>query len=137
MKIFERKSEIGSKSLMFRSKPFFKNEYFQSRINFWLLFLSVIANIINWLIIFIFLRPATENIILHYNVYFGVDMTGKRESAYILPSVGLLIILINSLLSYFFYKNKEKIAGYILLISAFMVQLALIIAATSVIIINY
>jgi uncharacterized membrane protein len=99
--------------------------------------LAVFVNIINWIILLVFLKPATENIILHYNVYFGVDMTGKRFQAFMSPSIGLVIFFINYFLSAYFFRNKETIASYILLICALMAQLSLIIASISVIIINY
>lgn len=127
----------NSKSLTGRFKLFFKNPFFKDKINLWLIILALATNIINWAILFIFLKPATENIILHYNVYFGVDMTGRRNLAFIMPGIGLILIIINSYLAKYFYRNKEIIAGYILLIAALMAQLSLIIATFSVIIINY
>lgn len=135
----EMEKNIGMerRGLKEKFKLFFKQAFFADRINSWLIILSIIANAINWLILLIFLKPATENIILHYNVYFGVDMTGKRGFAFLLPAIGLLLFIINYFLAKYFFRNKENVAGYIILVAALMAQLSLIIASFSVIIINY
>ncbi|HLN18677.1 MAG TPA: hypothetical protein VK255_00730 [Patescibacteria group bacterium] len=114
-----------------------KNEYWRDKANLWLIILSLLVNIINWVVLLVLLRPATENIILHYNVYFGVDQVGKRFQAFVLPVIGFIIFLVNLFLSRYFFRNNEMVASYILLLSVFMAQLSLIIASISVIIINY
>ncbi len=118
-------------------QSFFRQEYFQSHIVIWLLILSGITNIINWLILRIWVQPVDFSIILHYNVYFGVDSIGDYRQVYVLPFIGLILWGINFMLSLYFYQQKERIASYILLIAMLMVQLSLIVAATSVILINY
>lgn len=125
------------KSLNEKIKLFFGQEYFQSLIIRWLLFLSVLFNAINWVILKFFLPPAGKDIILHYNVYFGVDSIGDPREAYALAFVGVLIFLVNAILSLYFYVQKERIASYILLLTALIAQLSLLISAISVIIINY
>ena len=137
MKIKGRDNQQERKSLTEKSRLFFKRPFVADRINFWLMILALAANVINWIILLVFLKPATENIILHYNVYFGVDLTGKRELAFIMPGVGVLLIVINFLLAKYFHRNSETIAGYIMLLAVFMAQISLIIATLSVIIINY
>lgn len=137
MKTENNNNSEERKSLTGRFKLFFSGAFFKDKINFWLIIWTLLINIINWLILLIFLKPATENIILHYNVYFGVDMTGKRELAFFMPGIGLIIIAINFFLAKYFHRNNEIIAGYIILIAALMTQISLIIASFSVIIINY
>lgn len=116
---------------------FFAQDYFHSVIAVWLMALSLVANLVNWLILEIFIRPIDLPIILHYNVYFGVDMMGDYREAFILSLIGLILLLINLFLSLFLYKKKERIASYLLLMAALMIQLALIVSSVSVIIINY
>ncbi len=119
----------------FRSS--FAEGYFQSYIVLWLLALSIVANIANWAVLKIFIKPVDFPIILHYNVYFGVDMVGNWGQVYFLPSLGVGLLLINSILSIYFYYRKERIASYLILLATLMIQLSLIVASTSVIIINY
>ncbi|MDP1619865.1 MAG: hypothetical protein Q8M12_02610 [bacterium] len=85
----------------------------------------------------IWIQPVAFPIILHYNVYFGVDLVGGYRQVYILPLIGFILFLINSSLSIYFYGQKERIASYILLIAVLMIQLSLVVASTSIILINY
>jgi len=136
--MFKNKTKIyGKKSLNEKIKLFFGREYFQSRIILWLLFLAVFFDFANWMLLKIFLRSGERRVILHYNVYFGVDSTGVSRGAYLLPAIGLIVLLCNSALSWCFYAKKERIASYVLLLTALMVQLSLLISVVSVIIINY
>jgi len=125
------------KSLNEKIKLFFGREYFQNRIILWLTTLGVFFNLVIWSCLGFFSHSDGEAIILHYNVYFGVDSIGTPREAYALPLIGLVVILVNFLLSFYFYAKKERIATYILLLAALMVQLSLLISAISVIIINY
>jgi len=122
---------------MLKIKLFFSQEYFQSLIVRWLLFFGSFFVFVNWMVLRFFLPPNGKAIILHYNVYFGVDSIGDSQEAYALAFIGTLILVFNILFSFYFYKQKERIASYILLITALMVQLSLLISVVSVIIINY
>lgn len=118
-------------------RTFFEHDYFKSHIIIWLLILGLIANLINWIILKIWIKPVDFSVILHYNVYFGVDSFGDYKQIYILPLIGIVLFIINFLLSLFFYEKKERIASYALLIATLMIQLSLIVASVSVILINY
>jgi hypothetical protein len=125
------------KDLMAVFRSFFAQEYFRSHIVIWLLILSLVANLAIWIALVIFVKPVDFPIILHYNVYFGVDITGDFRQAYSLPAIGLFLLVTNAFLSLYFYRQKERIASYLLLMAALMIQLSLAVAAVSVIVINY
>lgn len=118
-------------------KSFFKREYFGSSIVCWLLLLAVLGNLGNWALIYFGITQRDMPIILHYNVYFGVDAMGYRKDAFILPIIGLVILAANFILGFYFYEKKERIATYLLLIAAFMIQLSLLVASLSIVMINY
>jgi len=126
-----------SLSLKEKVRSFFAEEYFRSLIVRWLLLFIGVANLANWAALKIFIQPVDLPIILHYNVYFGVDMLGGWKNLFLLPAVGLFLFLINLFLSLYFYRRKERSASYLLLIATLMIQLSLIVASVSVIIINY
>lgn len=130
-------SKVMSISLKAKIRRFFAQEYFRSHIIRWLLVFIGVANLANWAALKIFIQPVDLPIILHYNVYFGVDMLGDWKNLFLLPSVGLILFLTNFFLSIYFYRRKERIASYLLLMAALMIQLSLIVASASVIIINY
>ena len=121
----------------FKTAGFFSEDFFQSQITRWLLGLSLAANLINWIILKIFVQPVDFPIILHYNVYFGVDILGDWKQVFTLPFLGIVLLVINVLLALFFYDNKERIASYILLLAMFMIQLNLLVASVSITVINY
>jgi hypothetical protein len=115
----------------------FKQEFFKNKIVLWMAIASLVLNLANWIILGIFIKPVDYSIILHYNVYFGVDMTGSWKSVFFLPGIGLLLFLVNFFLAFYFYKKLERIACHILLMAGLMAQLSLLIANISVILINY
>jgi hypothetical protein len=125
------------KGLISRFKLFFKQEFFRNKVVLWMVISSVVLNIANWLLLGWFIRPVDYSIILHYNVYFGVDIIGNWKAVFVLPGIGLLLFFINSFLALYFYRKLERIACHILLMASLMMQMSLLIASLSVILINY
>jgi len=136
IKIEKNKKNIF-KGVTVKVRSFFNQEYFRSAIAVWLIILSLAVNLAEWVILKIFIQPVDFPIILHYNVYFGVDMTGDYRLVFFIPLIGLALFSVNLFLSIYFYREKERIASYLLLMTALMIQLSLLVAALSIIIINY
>lgn len=134
---YKNDSQLTISGLKTRIRSFFVQEYFKRTIVIWLVILSLAINLSEWIILKIFVQPVDFPIILHYNVYFGVDMVGNHKSVFLIPLIGLALFLVNFLLSLYFYRSKERIASYLLLMTALMIQLSLLVAALSIIIINY
>jgi hypothetical protein len=130
-------NKIASTGLGVKIRSFFAQDFFRSQIVIWLLALSLVANLADWISLWLFIKPVDFPIILHYNVYFGVDMLGNWKQVFILPLLGLILFTINFCFSLYFYHQKERIASHILLMATLMLQLSLIVASISVIIINY
>lgn len=118
-------------------KKFFLQEFFRSSLVHWVLIASLIINIANWGAIAYFIRPVDFPIILHYNVYFGVDIIGDWWQIYYLPLIGLIILLANAILGYVFYQKKERLAAHLLMLATFIVQISIAVAVISLLIINY
>lgn len=118
-------------------KQFFSQEFFHSGLVQWTLIGALILNAVNWGLIAFFIRPVDFPIVLHYNVYFGVDVIGAWWQVYYLPLIGLMILFINTVLGYVFYKQKERIVAHLLMFATFVVQIALTIAVSGLLIINY
>lgn len=137
MKDVENENKENSKSLISKFKLFFKQEFFKNSIVFWLIASNLTLNFANWIILWVFIKPVDSLIILHYNVYFGVDMMGNWKSVFFLPGIGLLLFFINFFLAFYFYKKLERIACHILFMASLMIQLSLLIASSSIILINY
>lgn len=125
------------KNLMQRIRFFFSREYFQSALNIWLIILNLVINAANWTILLIFVKPVDFSVILHYNVYFGVDVIGDWRKIFFLPALGLFLFFLNLFLAWSFYKQEEKVAAYLLMLVSLLVQVSLIIASATLTSINY
>jgi hypothetical protein len=117
--------------------PLFSKDFFKNGLVHWTLITALLLNVINWIILVYFIRPVDFPITLHYNVYFGVDMIGAWWQAYFLPAIGLALLMVNTMLGYFFYQQKDRIIGHILLLATCIVQISVFIAVISIVIINY
>ncbi|MEI7621601.1 MAG: hypothetical protein WCJ51_03620 [Candidatus Moraniibacteriota bacterium] len=125
------------KNLKIKLENFFALEYFRSAFIQWVLIGSLIVNLANWGFIAFFIRPVDFLIILHYNVYFGVDVIGSWWQMYLMPSIGLFLLLVNATLGFLFYQRKERIVAHLLMLATFIVQVGLSIGVASLLLINY
>lgn len=135
-KLREKIKDI-KEGLISNLKSFFIQAYFKNVIIAWLLILSLAANLANWIILKILIQPVDFSIILHYNVYFGVDLKGNYQQVFGIPLIGLFLFLINTSLSKYVYAKGERIASYLLLMAALIMQINLIVYSLSIILINY
>lgn len=133
----KEKAKNMKEGLILDLKSFFVQEYFRNIIVAWLIILSLAANIANWIILKLLIQPVDFPIILHYNVYFGVDLKGNYLQVFGIPLIGLFLFLINNLLSLKAYRSGERIASYLLLMATLMMQVNLIVYSLSIILINY
>ena len=118
-------------------KKLFSHEFFASGLVHWVLIGSLILNIVNWGLIAFFIRPVDFPIILHYNVYFGVDVIGPWWQLYFLPFIGMIILGLNTVLGYLFYQKKERIVAHLLMLATFIAQIVVTVAVASLLMINY
>ncbi|PIR73782.1 MAG: hypothetical protein COU40_00735 [Candidatus Moranbacteria bacterium CG10_big_fil_rev_8_21_14_0_10_35_21] len=137
MKNFFKKVILFPRSLILNARSFFSQEFFKKNIVRWLLGVSLLANIADWVVLKIFIKSVDFPIILHYNVYFGVDMLGDWKRVFFLPLIGIILIIINLFLAIYFFNRQERIASYLLLMAILMIQLSLVISSVSLIVINY
>ncbi len=129
--------EIEIKKIKSNFENFFSQEYFHSSLLQWVFIASLALNIGNWLFIAFFIRPVDFLIILHYNVYFGVDLIGSWWQMYLMPLIGLLIAFANAFLGYLFYQRKERIVAHLLMLATLIVQVGISIAVAGLLLINY
>ncbi|MBW6440763.1 hypothetical protein K0B03_01890 [Patescibacteria group bacterium] len=115
---------------LFVSSPFLKNKIIYN-----LIALSSILNIFLWIIFLQNKKEGNYPVILHYNMIFGVDYLDQYQKIYNISAMGLIILLFNLILGYYLYQ-KEKLATYLLVFSAFVVQIFLLFAGFLIIIIN-
>jgi hypothetical protein len=76
-----------------------------------------------------------ENIPLHYNIFFGFDWLGDWRLAFTLPLAGLLILLVNAVLSFWLY-SRTYLLSYFLSMTALLFQIFIAISSLLIILIN-
>lgn len=114
---------------------FFRAQFWRNKTNLGFFFGSLFFNIFGWIFLAYFIKPSEYPIPLHYNIYFGIDLIGSYRRIFTLPLIGLFIILMNFVLGFWFYL-KDRLVNYILLLTAFTVQIFVLIGVVSLIYIN-
>jgi hypothetical protein len=138
MQIYNDKIELApNKNPKRNFSGFFKQEFFQSHLVQWILIGTIFLAAASWAVLIIYIRPVDLPIVLHYNVYLGVDVIGDWWQVYFLPIISDLFLIINTILAYLFYQKKERLAAYIFLLTSFFVAAGILIAIAGLIMINY
>ncbi len=96
---------------------------------------SAAGQLFMWFYIVFKLSVTGEQAFLHYNNIFGIDLVGAWWKALFLPLGGLVLILVNFLLSFYSY-NSDKIISRILSICAALFQIFLVLAVYLLVEIN-
>lgn len=131
------KLETDLKNPSIERAGFFGQEFWRSSLVHWLLIGTFFLDAVSWGVLIFYIRPIDLPIVLHYNVYLGVDVIGGWWQVYFLPIITNLFIVVNTVLAYFFYQKKERLAAYIFLLASFFVQAGILIAISGLIMINY
>lgn len=97
--------------------------------------LALALNAANWLYLYQNRTGEGFPLILHYNLFFGVDTVGEFGLLYTLPTVGLILLALNAVLGQAFFK-LERLASYLLTLTALIVQLFLLLASHLLIMAN-
>lgn len=91
----------------------------------------------DWLVAYIMnIRLKGGLTVLHYNVDFGVDLIGEPEKIYILPLLGLVLAVINTVLLGMVYKN-DRFTASILLAATIFINIFLFIALAFIYLFNF
>ncbi len=114
-------------------KSFFANSIVRSLFLMQLVLVSGLTGFLSF-----FLRPSDALTVLHYNVYFGVDLLGAWWQTLILPGIACMFVLMNSFMAYRFYMiQRERIAAYLLLLGSTLLIASVFLGCISVVYINY
>ncbi len=112
------------------SHPFFRNKF--SVIVF---LISLTLNLALWLILYFKIRPSDYPIPLHYSIYFGIDTIDYWYKVFIIPGIGVMLLMLNLILCIMFYK-KEKFIAYFLGVNNFCLQAILLGAGIPVVLLQ-
>jgi len=110
--------------------------YRNNIVRFMLLAIALLQMIAFGLLTF-FVRSAQSIVIVHYNVYFGVDIVGEWAQVFMVPLVTFVFVIVNVFLAQWFYSQKERIASYVLLLTSLLISLGSVVACSGIALINY
>ncbi len=96
---------------------------------------SFIVNVATWLWLLWHIGPREDHIFLHYNVLFGVDLIGPWQHMLYLPGLGLLILLVNALVGWLFFRD-DKFVSTIFNGISLICQLVILVVAQLIILLN-
>jgi hypothetical protein len=71
---------------------------------------SLILNLAAWVWLFFQIGPQEDQIFLHYNILFGVDLIGEWSRVFLVPLFGLFLILFNAAIGWIFFSNNKFIS---------------------------
>ncbi|MDD3487708.1 MAG: hypothetical protein PHF35_05060 [Candidatus Moranbacteria bacterium] len=123
-------------NLKSRTKRFFWHGFWTDPIIFFTIILAILANLSLWGALYSTVIRSDSPIILHYNIYFGVDAVGNWRSLYSMPALAAILLLLNLILSRFFY-YKERTVSYLFSGAALVSQLLMAVGVASAIMINF
>jgi hypothetical protein len=104
-----------------------KKEFFQEKYYLSFSILIFLLNLAIWL--FVFLRfKHTDNIILHYNLFTGVDRIGGWSQLLIYPLVALIFALVDYFLAFYFFWQQKKYLSNLFFYCSALCQLIIFIA---------
>lgn len=136
LRVLMRRTKLFGKFLLSGIKVTSLRPYWHNREISRVLFLSAVINLSMWAYLFHSRGIKSDYpIILHYNLFIGVDALGDYEKVFLLPLAGLVLFLLNALLAQFFYKI-ERLASYMLTMNIFIIQIVLILASYLIVRVN-
>ncbi|OGI26347.1 MAG: hypothetical protein A3J76_04255 [Candidatus Moranbacteria bacterium RBG_13_45_13] len=117
-------------------RRFFWHGYWTDPVIFFSFVLAALVSLAMWVTIWMIVEPTDQLVIIHYNIYFGVDEIGNWKSIFLMPALSTAILFVNAVLSRFFY-YKERLVSYLFAAMALLVQLLMAVGLGSVILINF
>jgi len=101
--------------------------------------ITAVINLFSWIFCYLFATKVSQKlVVLHYNVDFGVDLIGDVNKIFVIPFLGLFVLIFNFMLIFLFLKNENfKFLIYLLLGTALLVNLFLFLSLGPIYLINF
>ena len=65
----------------------------------WAVFLIGAGNILGWIAVWRFSLRGADVSPLHYTIYFGINLTGRWSTLFVLPAVGTVALIVHLVIS--------------------------------------
>lgn len=135
LKVIVRRAIILKKFLTSGLKLTALKPYWHNSVIAQVLFVSALINASMWAYLLASHENMGDSIILHYNLFFGVDPRGDYSKVFYLPATGLIFLILNSTLGNYFYRI-ERLASYLLTLNTLLIQILLMLASYLIIRVN-
>ncbi len=96
---------------------------------------SLVVNGLAWGVILWKLPQTDATIFLHYNIYYGVDLTGRWHEVFYIPGSGAVILLLNAAVLWF-TKALGAVLRTMVLAVTLGLELAVLLASVLVVLLN-
>lgn len=97
---------------------------------------ALFLNAILWVAPMVFVGTGDEIIILRYNAYFGINLTGSSWQILLIPFMASVFLVPHTLLAFVFVRNGVFFPALLLMVSSFLTQGAALIAVGALILVN-
>lgn len=97
--------------------------------------LLFLLSVINLLLMALLIRQLPNVLILHSNIYFGIDLIGPWYHALLIPFLGFLIAIIHYIIGVMVY-NFDKFLSFLIIGGAVIIQIVFIVSSWFIIRLN-
>jgi hypothetical protein len=99
-------------------------------------YVSLLLNVILWFLLALFIGIGDGIVVLRYNAYFGVDLTGSSWQVFLVPFMTTLFFVVNTLMAFIFVRKGALFSGTLLMVASFFIHVAALIAIRALILVN-
>ncbi len=92
----------------------FKKDWFLT-----ILAINLLFNAMLWLLLLLKASPTIESVPLHYSLTFGIDWLGEWQRLFIYPTLGLIMIILNTYLASINYAVNKFLSVLLLVLPLF------------------
>lgn len=112
-----------------------QQDYKKNKVNIIAWSIGLFLNILSWGLVIWRILPSTDQVILHYTIYFGTDWLGSAWKILYLPAAGLLLLITNFVVGYYFWENNKLVSFTLNYLSVFF-NLLLLLASVLLVLVN-
>lgn len=113
--------------------------FFSKKPVFWSIIITLSLNCYIWYLINHYVDFSKTSHVLHYNVYFGIDLLGSPLNLFFIPIIGLAIFLLDLIFAFSIYDSKKNLLllPYFLIYTSLFINLELVMYMALIIGIEY
>jgi hypothetical protein len=109
---------------------------FRSGLVSFFFFISLLLDAALWGIVFFAIGLDERMIVLRYNTYFGIDLTGSPWQAFLVPCMTTIFFAINTILIAFCLRRGDAFLSLLLSVGSFFLHISALIAVFSLVMVN-